>query len=281
MKNLGYYNGKIDLIENMTIPMNDRACYFGDGIYEVTYARNYKLYCLDEHLDRLYRSAAKLNIKVPLTKEEFTDLLYDLVKRVDSHEQIIYWQISRGTAFRIHAPKEELTANVFINIRPMSIKDTYQPMKLITMEDTRFLHCDIKTINLIPAVMASIKAQEMGVDETVFHRGEFVTECAHSNVSIIRADGALQTAPADNKILEGIARGNLIKFCKKFGVPVIEEAFTLDEMMNASEIIVTASGTLCAPASEVDGIKVGGKAPELLKQLQDALVGDFIEKTTV
>lgn len=279
MENLGYYNGKIDLIENMTIPMNDRACYFGDGIYEVAYTRNHKMYCLNEHLDRLYVSAAKLGIKVPLSKEEFSDLLYDLVMRVDADEQIVYWQISRGTAFRVHAPQEELKANVFITIRPMSIKDTYEPLKLITMEDTRFLHCDIKTLNLIPSVMASIKAQEMGVDETVLHRGEFVTECAHSNVSIIRADGALQTAPTDNKILAGVARGNLIEFCKKFGIPVIERAFTLDEMMNASEIIVTASGRLCGATSEINGIKVGGKAPELLKKLQDALLGDFIEKT--
>lgn len=279
MKDLGYYNGKIDLIENMTIPMNDRACYFGDGIYEVAYARNYKMYCLDEHLDRLYRSADKLGITVPLAKEEFKELLYSLVKKVDSHEQLVYWQISRGTAFRIHAPKEELKANIWVTIRPLSIKNTYDTMKLITMEDTRFLHCDIKTINLIPSVMASIEAQKRGVDETVFHRGEFVTECAHSNISIIRADGALQTAPTDNKILAGIARGNLIKFCKQLDIPVIEEAFTLDELMNASEVIVTASGTLCGQATEINGVQVGGKAPELLKKLQDALLNDFIEKT--
>ena len=78
MKNLGYYNGKYDLIENMTVPMNDRACYFGDGLYEAVYTRNYIMYALDEHMDRLYDSAEKLGINIPHTKEEFIDVLADI-----------------------------------------------------------------------------------------------------------------------------------------------------------------------------------------------------------
>ena len=152
-------------------------------------------------------------------------------------------------------------------------------MKLITVEDTRFMHCDMKTLNLIPTVLASIKAKEAGADEAVFHRGEYVTECAHSNISIIRDDGVVQTAPADCKILAGVARGHMIAFCHKLGIPVIEKAFTVEEMLNAAEIIVTSSGTLCRPAREIDGKAVGGRSQEILKKLQDALVGDFLEKT--
>jgi D-alanine transaminase len=113
----------------------------------------------------------------------------------------------------------------------------------------------------------------------VFHRNGRVTECAHSNVSIILSDGSLKTAPADNLILPGVARAHLIKICREFGIPVREEPYTLDELMGADEIIVTASGTLCRPICEVDGVRVGGKAPELLKKLQDALLGDFMAKT--
>jgi D-alanine transaminase len=157
--------------------------------------------------------------------------------------------------------------------------DTYQPMKLITVEDTRFFHCDMKTLNLIPTVLASIAAKEAGADEAVFHRGERVTECAHSNISIIRRDGTVQTAPADNMILAGVARGHMIEQCAMLGIPCEEKPFTVDEMMDAAEVIVTSSGTLCRPACEIDGVKVGGGAPEILKKLQDALFGDFIEKT--
>lgn len=279
MENLGYYNGKFDLIENMTVPMNDRACYFGDGIFEVAYCRNYKIYSLDEHMDRMYVSAAKLGIDIPITKSEFSALLYDLSAKVDSPDQLIYWQLSRGTELRSHAPQSELSANIWVTIRPKVMADTYQPMKLITVEDTRFFHCDMKTLNLIPTVLASIAAKEAGADEAVFHRGERVTECAHSNISIIRRDGTVQTAPADNMILAGVARGHMIEQCAMLGIPCEEKPFTVDEMMDAAEVIVTSSGTLCRPACEIDGVKVGGGAPEILKKLQDALFGDFIEKT--
>ena len=279
MENLGYYNGRFDLIENMTVPMNDRACYFGDGIFEVAYCRNYKIYSLDEHMDRLYLSAKKLGLNIALDKEEFSRLLYELSGKVDSHEQLIYWQVSRGTELRSHAPQSELKANIWVTIRPKQLASTYLTMKLITVEDTRFFHCDMKTLNLIPTVLASIAAQNAGADEAVFHRGERVTECAHSNIAIIRDDGAVQTAPADCMILAGVARGHLIEKCRELGIPCEEKPFTVEEMMNAAEVIVTSSGTLCRPAEEVDGKKVGGRAPEILKKLQDALFGDFLEKT--
>ena len=279
MENLGYYNGRYDLLENMTVPMNDRACYFGDGLFEVAYCRNYKIYALDEHMDRMYDSAAALGINIPHTKEEFSAIIYDMVNKLDSDEQHVYWQVSRGTQPRNHAPAADMVANVWIMLRPMKLKDIYTTMKVITLEDTRFFHCNMKTLNLIPTVMASAAAEAAGADEAVFHRNGRVTECAHSNVSIILSDGSLKTAPADNLILPGVARAHLIKTCREFGIPVREEPYTLDELMGADEIIVTASGTLCRPICEVDGVRVGGKAPELLKKLQDALLGDFMAKT--
>ncbi|MBQ8331344.1 MAG: aminotransferase class IV [Clostridia bacterium] len=278
MENLGYYNGRYDRIEKMTVPMNDRACYFGDGIFEVTYTRNHIPYALDEHMDRLYASAEELGLRIALTKEEFSALLRELIGKVEAHEQIVYWQVSRGTEMRSHAPMSELTANIWVTIRPMKLRDTYTPMKVITLEDTRFLHCNMKTLNLIPTVLASQKAVAAGADEAVFHRGDRVTECAHSNLSILK-DGVLWTAPADHWILAGVARGHLLHFCREFGIPVREEPFTVAEMMEADEIIVTASGTLCRPVGEIDGVKVGGRDPQRLNQLRDAVVRDFMEKT--
>jgi D-alanine transaminase len=160
----------------------------------------------------------------------------------------------------------------------MRIKDTYAPMKLITLDDTRFFHCNMKTLNSIPTVLASAKTVAAGADEAVLHRGGRVTECAHSNVSIIK-DGCLVTAPADNLILPGVARAHLLAMCERFGIQVREEPYTLNDLMSADEVIVTASSMLCRPAREIDGKPVGGKAPELLKMLQDALVKDFLDKT--
>ena len=279
MENLGYYNGRYDLIERMTVPMNDRAVYFGDGIFEVIYTRNHIPYAMDEHMDRMYDSASELGIRIPLIKAEFSELLCELIGKVDDGEQLVYWQVSRGTEMRSHAPKGELTGNVLVTIRPMKLRDIYTPMKVITVEDTRFFHCNMKTLNLLPTVLASIQATNAGMDEAIFHRGDRVTECAHSNVSILRKDGTLQTAPADRLILPGVARAHLLRLCESLGVPVLEEPFTVKEMMEADEIIVTASGTLCRPVGEIDGIPVGGKAPILLKTLQDALLGDFMAKT--
>ena len=277
MENLGYYNGTYGLIEEMTIPMNDRVSYFGDGVYDATYSRNHIIFALDEHIDRFYNSAGLLKIKIPYEKEELKSILKEMVNKVDSGEQFVYWQITRGTAPRNHAFPEG-KANLWITLTPCEVKDMKEELKLITVEDTRFLHCNIKTLNLLPSVMAAQKTAEAGCQEAVFHRGERVTECAHSNVHIIQ-DGILKTAPTDNLILPGIARAHLIKKCKELGIPVNETAFTLKELMEADEVIVTSSGQFCMRGKEVDGIAVGRKRPDLICKLQDALLDEFLAET--
>ena len=279
MKDLGYYNGKYDRIENMYVPMNDRACFFGDGIFEVAYARNHKIYALSEHLDRMYDSAAMLGYNMPIRKDEFASLLYELSLKVDSPDQLIYWQVSRGTEMRSHAPQSELTANIWVTIREKVMMSPYESAKLITFPDTRFFHCNMKTLNLLPTVMASIAAKDAGADEAIFHRNGMVTECAHSNLCIIRKDGAVQTAPADKLILPGVTRAHMIKACKELGVPCLEANFTLEEMMNAAEVVIVTSGAQFRPVKEIDGQSVGGGAPDLVAALQEKLYGNFLKET--
>ena len=276
MEMLGYYNGKWGPLDEMTVPMNDRSSWFGDGVYDATYCRNHKIYMLKEHIDRFFRSAELLKIKIPHTKEELANLLCDLVLKVDSPEQFVYWQVTRGhEGARSHNFAEPLIpGNMWVTLTLRPVVDTYAPVKLITMEDTRFLHCNIKTLNLIPSVMATHAAAEAGCYETVLHRGDRVTECAHSNVSILK-DGVFRTAPCDNLILPGIARANLIRFCKQLGIPVDETPFTLDDLRDADEIIVSSSGAFCIAACELDGRPAGGRAPQLLRAIQDAAVRDF------
>lgn len=279
MKTLGYYNGKFGPLEEMTVPMNDRACYFGDGVYEATLVRNKKIFALAEHLDRLYNSAGLLKIKIPCTKEEFGRLLFEMLEKVDDPELLLYWQVTRGTAMRTHEfPAGDVPANVWITMKHGAYKNPESRLKLITIEDTRFLHCNIKTLNLLPNVMAAQKSHEAGCDECVFHRGSRVTECAHSNVSILK-DGIFKTAPTDHYILPGITRMHLIEECKKLCIPVDETPFTLEELMDADEVIVSSSTKLCLPVREIDGKPVGGKAPELLKKLQTSYLNRFLEET--
>ena len=123
MKTLGYYNGKIDELDKITVPMLDRACYFGDGVYDVTFCRNYKIYKLHEHVERIFQSAALLKIFPEITPNELCDLLESLVKKLDSGELWVYFQFSRGTDFRNHAFPENATPNLWIMLKPAAIKD--------------------------------------------------------------------------------------------------------------------------------------------------------------
>ncbi len=279
MKNLGYYNGKFDEIEKMSIPMSDRVCFFGDGIYDATYSRNYKIFSIDDHVNRFFNSAKLLEIELPYTKDELKKLLSEMVLKMDTGENFVYFQATRGAGPRNHVfPDDGSKANLWINIFHREIVDVYKKVKLITMADTRFFHCNIKTLNLIPAVIASQRAKEAGCTETVFHRSGRVTECAHSNVHIIK-DGTFITAPTDNLILPGIARMHIIKACKKLGIPVSETPYTVDDLMNADEIMISSAGSLCLAAEEIDGKKVGGKATEILKSIQDEVLREFMDET--
>ena len=244
MENIGYYNGKTGLIEEMTIPMNDRVTYFGDGVYDATYARNHKIFALSDHLDRFYNSCRLLKIPFDMPREELAKTLEDLVNQVDDGETFLYWQATRGTGMRNHAfPSTK--PNLLVTVTPCKFKNVYKKLRLITLEDTRFFHCNVKTLNLIPSVLAAEATKQAGCDESVFYRvrGEqkIVTECAHSNVSMLK-DGKFVTAPLSNLILPGITRKHLIEICKELGIPVEEREYTLEELFDADEIIVSSSG---------------------------------------
>ncbi len=279
MKNLGYYNGVWDEIEKMSVPMSDRVCFFGDGIYDATYSRNYNIFSLDEHVDRFYNSAKLLEIELPHSKLEMKELLKSMVKKMDTGENFVYFQATRGSGpVRNHIFQKGIKANIWINIYHKEILDLNKRVQLITMEDTRFFHCNIKTLNLIPSVIASQRANEAGCFEAVFHRDGRVTECAHSNVHIIKND-TLITAPTDNLILPGIARKHIIETCKKMDIPVKEEPFYLKELFDADEVLVSSAGALCLVADKIDGREVGGKATDLVLKIQKILLDNFIEQT--
>lgn len=274
MKNLGYYNGKYDEIEKMQIPMMDRVCWFGDGVYDATYAHNHIVFDLDAHLDRFYRSAKLLDMIIPIEREELDKLIRKLVLKVDDGDQFVYMQVTRGSGLRGHVYEEGMVGNLWITLTPEKVSDTYKPIDVITFEDKRFYYCNCKTLNLIPSCLGATAAARQGCKEAIFHRGDIVTECAHSNVSIFK-DNKVITHPLDDKILPGTARIRLLSFARKLGYEVEERDYTLDELMNADEIVVHSTGSFCIPVKTVDKKNVGGKAPEMLKRIQDALIADF------
>ena len=278
MKELAYYNGKIGPLGEMTVPMADRACWFGDGVYEAQMCRNGRLFTLDEHVDRLFSSAAQLRITVPMEKEALKALLRDLVRQADTANALVYYQVTRGSGPRSHAfPKGN--ANLWVTITPKEMNESREPVGLITAEDTRFLHCNIKTLNLIPSVMANQRAQEAGCYECVLYRpGGRVTECSHSNVHVL-SGGALLTAPADNLILPGITRAHLIAACQRLGIPVRQAPFTVEELKAADEIFTTSSTRLLARADRVDGRAAGMKRNDLYQALYDALYQEYFTAT--
>lgn len=279
MKTLGYYNGKYDEIDKIMIPMSDRSHWFGDGVYDATCARNYKIMAIDEHVDRFFNSARLLNINLGFTKEYLKGLLNELVQKLDDDELFVYWQATRGgNGLRSHNYDKEQKANLWITICPEEITDKDKEYKLTSMEDTRFLHCNIKTLNLIPNVVAYQHAKENNCDETVFHRGDIVTECAHSNVHIIK-DKKFITHPADEYILPGIARVHLLKACKALNIEVEERPFTVDELINADEVIVSSSGDLCIRATEFEGKAVGKKDNDTFNRLKEYIYQEWLECT--
>jgi len=278
MERLGYYNGVYGPLEDMTVPMNDRVSWFGDGVYDAGPCRNYHIFALDEHVDRFFRSAEALQIKMPVSKEELKNTLNSLVHEMDTGNLFVYYQVTRGTGPRKHAFIDS-PANLWITLTPAEISDGHVPIQLITTEDTRFFHCNIKTLNLIPSVMAAQKAESAGCKEAVLYRpGGRVTECAHSNVHILRG-GVLYTAPTDNLILPGIARAHLLRACEALDIPFREEAFSLTELFAADEVIVTSSSNLCLRADQIDGKCVGSKDTDLYEKLRSYLLDEFYAAT--
>lgn len=278
MKALAYYDGKIGTPEEMMVPFNDRVHFFGDGCYDATVGANGKVYLLQDHLDRFYTSAKALDIKIPMEKEALGQLLTDLLSKVDSKINFVYWQVTRGVEERNHVYAQDLPGKLWVLIRPQTLNDPDIPIKLNDEEDTRFYHCNIKTLNLLPSVRTAQRAKLGGFAETVFHRGEIVTECAHSNVSVLK-DGVFYSHPNDEFILRGIAKTHMIQACYRLGITVMEKPFTFDFLKEADEIIVTSSSNFCLHADTLNGEPLGGKDPATLKAIQEEVLKEFYDYT--
>ena len=266
MKRLGYYNGKFGPLEEMTVPFLDRVSFYGDGVYDATMGIDGVVLYSEDHINRFFNSCANVEIDPGITKAELHELLTSMLAKVDEPVNFVYWQVTRGTDYRHHSFCDG-PANLWIMIVPDEMEDLFEPQQVISAVDNRFQLCNTKTLNLLPNVLAAQRTKEANCYEAVFVRDGYVTECAHSNVQMLK-DGCFVTHPADNHILPGIARKHLISACEELGIPVEQRLFTLDELKDADEVIVSSSSTLCLPIDSIDGVPVGGRDPELLSKIR-------------
>lgn len=270
MPAIGWYNGTLGLLSEMTVPMNDRAVYFGDGCYEACPAFRTHAFALDEHIDRFYRSLAALSIPFETDRAALKAVLADCLRAAEEEYAVLYWQASRATAPRTHAfPEKGAKPNLLVTVTPKQPPDRTRPLKLITTEDIRYAMCHVKTLNLIPNILANQRAKEAQADEAVFVREGTVTEGSHTNIHILKG-GVLWTHPTDNRILAGVTRAILLELCRANGIPVSERAFPKEALFTADEVLITSSTLGVRRAASVDGIPVGGGASDLFSTLFSA-----------
>ncbi|WP_409347137.1 D-amino-acid transaminase [Paenibacillus sp. MBLB4367] len=255
------------------ISPNDRGYYFGDGVYEVFRIYNGSLFEKDAHYRRLERSAEQTRIPLPYPITEIDEKLEKLLAADGVKEGIIYLQLTRGEAPRGHAfpnPPVESVLMAYSSELSRPHHAIRGGIRVITRPDIRWLRCDLKTLNLLPNVMAKQEAAEAGAAEVIFHRDGTVTECSSSNVMIIK-DGTIRTHPANNLILHGITRAVVLKLAFRLNLSVREEAFTLEDLRSADEVFITSTTAEVTPVAELDGVPVAdGKPGPVSRRLQEA-----------
>lgn len=275
MAEIVYLNGDIVPYEEARVGIEDRGYQFADGIYEVVAVYDNKPIKFEEHFVRLKKSAEGLEIN-------FDD--YDKLKK-DAREMIaeskyndikLYIQITRGNASRNHAYPEDMTPNVVMTVDQLKGKPAnyYEKgVKAITVPDERWSRCHIKSIALLPNILAKKKAKRAGAYEAIQIRDGFVTDGTSSNVFIVN-DEKIITPPATNYLLNGITRRVILEEAKEMGFEVLESSISLYDLHNADEVFLTGTTTEVMPITEIDGRTISQGSPgklttEIYNRYQD------------
>ncbi|MCU9614256.1 D-amino-acid transaminase [Caldibacillus lycopersici] len=264
------FNGDITDRQNAKVDIEDRGYQFGDGIYEVVRIYNGHPFALTAHIERFFESAAKIQMDISYSKEKIESLIYALLDKEGKSTASLYLQYSRGISVRNHViPKNingTLVGYLLDGERPVALMEN--GVSAIIAADTRWLHCDIKSISLLGNILAKSKAVEAGCTEAILHRDQIVTEGSSTNIWIVQ-DGELITHPANNLILNGITRQQLIMIATQHDMPYTEKSFTVTELLHADEVFLTSTTLEIVPITIIDGKKIGnGKPGAITKELQ-------------
>ncbi len=283
-----YLNGEFKSLEDGWVRIEDRGFELGDGIYEVVKVMNSKAVWLEDHLVRLYRSLGEIRLTDASVGHEFETVLPELVERSGIANGMVYVQVTRGHAPRDfvfpHPPNPTVLAYARAKKLPTE-EEIHRGTVLHPVEDMRWARCDIKSTNLLAAVLAKEEAKEAGADEALFLDSEgLVREGGSSNVFAV-LDGVIRTHPLSNRILGGITRLHVIEIARALGYTVEERAFTLADITSAApagcEVFTASTLKDMLPVVRVGSHQVGdGKAGTVtltvldrFRQIQAALVG--------
>lgn len=267
MARIAYVNGQYLSIDAPAIQIEDRGFQFADGVYEVWLVRDGVFLDHPGHLARLKRSLGELRIELPMSDAALDVALRETLRRNRLGDALVYLQVTRGVARRDHAfPAKPVRPSIVITVRPAPrapvAARAETGIAVITQEDIRWKRCDIKSISLLPNVLAKQAAREAGAFEAwlVNTAGE-VTEGSSSNAWIVTGEGALVTRPAGNDILNGITRQRIIRIARAQGLRFEERAFTVEEALGAREAFISSATSMVMPVVSIDGRPVANGAP--------------------
>ena len=275
---LAYFNGIYKNYEEISIPLSDRSIYFGDAVYDVCIAKNGAIYQFSEHYDRLKNNANSLSLKCPEYDELF-EICSIIIKDTNS-ECMVYVQLSRNEQKRIHVYSDNSGTNLLVTAQELAISTELKECSITVTPDLRHCFCNLKTVNLLPAVMAAKNASLSGFEEVAFYMPDkTVTECSHSNIFIL-FDNKIYTHPLNNKVLPGITRESIKLRSATCGLEFHEKPFTTEDLLNADEVFISSTTKFIKRVISIDGKNTKCNNPEKLTVLYNTLYSDFIEKAT-
>ena len=275
MSRIAYVNGRFVPHGQAAVHVEDRGFQFADGVYEVWAVLGGRLGDAEGHFERLERSLGELQIERPMSRGALEVVLKETVRRNHVREGLVYLQVTRGVAPRDHAfPAPGTPVSVIATAHAVDRRAADARAEtgaaVITVPETRWARCDIKTVALLPNVLAKQQARAAGAVEAWFvDELGLVTEGASSNAWIVDKDGALRTRDTQANILRGITRKTLFRILAREGMKVEERPFSLEEAREAREAFITGAGTLLLPIVRINGQPVGdGKVGPVAKRLR-------------
>lgn len=266
MSRVAYVNGAYGPHGQAVVHIEDRGFQFADGVYEVWSVMDGRLADFDGHMARLNRSLDALKIEIPMTSAALGLVLRETVRRNRVREGMVYLQVTRGTAARDHAFPTDAAPSVIVTAksvdRARSQKMAAKGAAGVTQLDIRWGRCDIKTVGLLPNVLAKQAARERGAYECLMYDDMgLVTEGASTNAWIVDEDGRLRTRDTQANILRGITREAVLKLVAAEGIALDERPFSVEEAKRAREVFVTAASAFVMPLISLDGVKIGDGRP--------------------
>lgn len=276
MSRVAYVNGTYRPHGQAVVHIEDRGFQFADGVYEVWAVFHGRLADFEGHMTRLKRSLTELKIDIPMSDAALSRVLAETIRRNRVRNGLVYLQVTRGTAPRDHAFPRDIAPSVVVTAKSVDPSRNEALAKkgaaAVSQPDLRWGRCDIKTVSLLPNVLAKQAARESGAYECLMYdEMGLVTEGSSTNVWIVDEDGRLRTRDTQANILKGITRTALMQLIKEEGIEIEERAFTVDEAKRAREVFVTAASTFVMPIVSLDGTKIGnGKPGPVATRLREA-----------